>query len=293
MLLPVTEYFKYFIVALPLNVVANVVLSFTGVTEVVVNNERKEDSGSSEMSRDLGVFKGIHIITVSRATYVSVVLHSPCPADKQRNWKVMFNSILPRSLFIDVYLWETVFYKSHEQYIVVVYKIPNQFFILLDGVSIHRTLGPDKYNETVLQRLYFSSVQIESRPGRHQLYSLNAHKFGAYLYGSETQEQTQLFMTPLGFVSQPAVRWGKFEGGTTEEEKCDAESRGKNVSEGDFIDNDCDFSVDEELKDGIDNDQDGKIDEDITLPFPRNGEWSGWEQWQCESIDGTLKNRSR
>ena len=34
---------------------------------------------------------------------------------------------------------------------------------------------------------------------------------------------------------------------------------------GDGVDNDCDGTVDEEVRDGKDNDNDGKIDEDLEL----------------------------
>ena len=37
------------------------------------------------------------------------------------------------------------------------------------------------------------------------------------------------------------------------------------MNPGDELDNDCDGSFDEELRDGKDNDGDGKVDEDLQL----------------------------
>ncbi|XP_055870689.1 uncharacterized protein LOC106073029 [Biomphalaria glabrata] len=296
MLLPVTSYFKSFIVALPRSIPANIILAFTAVTEITVDSQRIEESKSTEFSRDLGEYKGIHVITVSRGTYVFVVLNSPCPSDPTRKWKVMFNSIVPSSLFIDTYLWLTPDSKSLQQSVLVVFKRQNQYNILLDGVNIRRTLGPDKYEATVRQRSYFAFVDIDCTPGYHQLYSINANKFGAYLYGTVAPRESNVFMTPLSFAANPGVIWSsRMPFDDIEEVPCDVAKLEQifNASIGDLLDNDCDSLVDEEMADGKDNDYDALIDEDCTLPHTRNGEWSDWEPWQCEKANDQTKHRTR
>ncbi|XP_055873682.1 uncharacterized protein LOC106064545 [Biomphalaria glabrata] len=269
--LPLTEYAKHFIIVKSVHIRAYVVVVFEKErTKLNYNRIDLPDSKPKEVSRKLGNLIGPAELTTSHPVVVVVVSNAGCSFYRKHSYgDITIGLIVPLGLFIDTYFWlyKTTTYPT-DDCLLLVYKRFQEKYIYIDDAPITNMAG--KINVSGVNDYVALDVEIPVNWNMivHQVYSKNAHKFGAYLYGRHSATEYRISITPLGFVA--------YNGFILKTGLCNYKYSKEHYphSQGDYIDNDCDGETDEEKEDGVDNDKDGMIDEDKALPPLGNSQWS-------------------
>ncbi|CAL1533822.1 unnamed protein product, partial [Lymnaea stagnalis] len=116
----------------------------------------------------------------------------------------------------------------------------------------------------VMGKKTWSYGEYKISNGSHVMRTTDRTRFGFYMIGLSTQFS---YINPGGYIVSLING------------PCNISV--PTLKQGDFIDNDCDRQVDEEVRDGRDNDGDGKIDEDLGKGPDVDGDWAEWSSYEC------------